>query len=114
MKNSLEIEYILQSVFALTSNERTSPSSKAFCPKLSPFFKNQFGENYKEYLYFSFISTAFCNSKIFNTINTKMISKTFGHFSFRSLKNNEVVYPKGQKVTEKLSNLFSRRIMKKI
>ena len=27
----------------------------------SDFFKNQFGENFKEYLYFSFISTAFCN-----------------------------------------------------
>ena len=79
----------------------------------SDFFKNQFGENYKEYLYFSFISTAFCNSKIFNTINTKMISKTFGHFSFRSLKNNEVVYPKGQKVTEKLCVVLEGNIVDK-
>ena len=79
----------------------------------SDFFKNQFGENFKEYLYFSFISTAFCNSKIFNTINTKMISKTFGHFSFRSLKNNEVVYPKGQKVTEKLCVVLEGNIVDK-
>jgi len=79
----------------------------------SDFFKNQFGENFKEYLYFSFISTAFCNSKIFNKINTKMISKTFAHFSFRSLKNNEVIYPKGQKVNEKLCVVLEGNIVDK-
>ena len=77
----------------------------------SDFFKNQFGENFREYLYFSFVSTAFMNSKIFNKINTKMISKTFSFFSFRSLKNNEIIYPKGQKITEKLCVVLEGNIV---
>ena len=80
----------------------------------SEFFKNQFGENFKEYLYFSFISTAFCNSKIFNKINTKMISKTFKYFSFRSLKNDEIIYSKGQKIGEKLCVVLEGNIVDKI
>ena len=68
----------------------------------SSFFETQFGENFREQLYFSFISTAFINSKNFNKLNTKMISKSFKLFSFRSLKYNELVYPKDQKICEKL------------
>ena len=79
----------------------------------SDFFKNQFGENFKEYLYFSFISTAFNISKIFNKINTKMISKTFEHFSFRSLKRDEVIYPKDQKICEKLCVVLEGNIVDK-
>ena len=77
----------------------------------SEFFKNQFGDNFKEYLYLSFVSTAFNISKIFNKINTKMISKTFEYFSFRSLKNNEIVYPKGQKISEKLCVVLEGNIV---
>ena len=80
----------------------------------SDFFKTQFGENYKEYLYFSFVSTAFSLSKVFNKINPKMISKTFSDFSFRSLKNNEIIYPKGQKITEKLCVVLEGNIVDKI
>ena len=79
----------------------------------SDFFKTQFGENYKEYLYFSFVSTAFSLSKVFNKINPKMISKTFSDFSFRSLKNNEIIYPKGQKITEKLCVVLEGNIVDK-
>jgi cGMP-dependent protein kinase len=79
----------------------------------SEFFKNQFGENFKEYLYFSFVSSAFNISKVFNKINGKMISKTFSNFSFRSLKNNELVYPKGQKITEKLCVVLEGNIVDK-
>ena len=79
----------------------------------SEFFKNQFGENFREYLYFSFVSTAFNISKVFNKINGKMISKTFSNFSFRSLKNDEVVYPKGQKITEKLCVVLEGNIVDK-
>ena len=79
----------------------------------SDFFKTQFGENYKEYLYFSFVSTAFSLSKVFNKINPKMISKTFSGFSFRSLKNNEIIYPKGQKITEKLCVVLEGNIVDK-
>ena len=79
----------------------------------SSFFETQFGENYREYLYFSFISTAFINSKYFNNLNTKMISKTFKYFSFRSLKFNELVYPKDQKAIEKLCVVLEGNIIDK-
>jgi len=68
----------------------------------SDFFQTQFGEDFREQLYFSFISTAFVSSKHFNTINQKMISKTFQFFEFRSLKFDELVYPKKQKICDKL------------
>ena len=80
----------------------------------SDFFKTQFGEDYKTHLYFSFVSTAFVNSNVFNKINTKMISKTFQYFSFRSLKFNELVYPKGQKMTEKLCVVLEGNIIDKV
>ena len=79
----------------------------------SEFFKNQFGDNFREYLYLSFISTSFLNSKIFNKISPKMISKTFKNFSFRSLKGDELVYPKGQKITEKLCVVLEGNIVNK-
>ena len=79
----------------------------------SEFFKNQFGENFREYLYLSFISTSFLNSKIFNKISPKMISKTFKDFSFRSLKGDELVYPKGQRITEKLCVVLEGNIVNK-
>ena len=77
----------------------------------SEFFRNQFGDNFKEYLYLSFISTSFLNSKIFNKISPKMISKTFKYFSFRSLKGDELVYPKGQRITEKLCVVLEGNIV---
>ena len=79
----------------------------------SDFFKTQFGDNYREQLYFSFISTAFNTSNIFNTINQKMISKTFPFFKFRSLKFNELVYPKDQKIGEKLCVVLEGNIIDK-
>ena len=79
----------------------------------SSFFETQLGENFREHLYFSFISTAFINSSSFNKINPKMISKTFGFFSFRSLKNGELVYPKDQRVCEKLCVVLEGNIIDK-
>ena len=79
----------------------------------SSFFESQFGENFREHLYFSFISTAFINSKNFNNLNTKMISKTFKYFSFRSLKLDELVYPKEQKISEKLCVVLEGNIIDK-
>ena len=75
------------------------------------FFKNQFGENFREQLYFNFITTSFMSSETFSHFNSKMISKTFKHFSFRSLKNNELVYPKGQKIEEKLCVVLEGNIV---
>ena len=79
----------------------------------SEFFKNQYGDNFKQVLYFNFITISFNNSKIFNKINSKIIAKSFQYFKFRSLKNNEVVYPKGQKVCEKLCVVLEGNIMDK-
>ena len=79
----------------------------------SDFFQTQFGENFREQLYFSFISTAFVSSKHFNTINQKMISKTFQFFEFRSLKFDELVYPKKQKICDKLCVVLEGNIIDK-
>ena len=77
------------------------------------FFKNQFGDNFREQLYYNFISTSFMISKTFSEINKKMISKTFKYFSFRTLKNGELVYPKGQKINEKLCVVLEGNIVDK-
>ena len=79
----------------------------------SEVFKNQFGENFKEILYYNFVSQAFMNSETFFDINYKIISKTFPFFKFRSLKNNEIVYPKGTKFTEKLCVVLEGNIVDK-
>ena len=77
------------------------------------FFKNQFGDNFREQLNFNFISTTFMNSSVFSNINSKMISKTFMYFTFRTLKNNELVYPKGQSISEKLCVVLEGNIVDK-
>ena len=77
------------------------------------FFKNQFGENFRQQLYYNFISQAFMDSKVFKEINSKIISKTFSFFSFRSLQNNELVYPKGQSISEKLCVVLEGNIVDK-
>ena len=77
------------------------------------FFKNQFGENFRIQLYYNFITTSFMESKTFSDLNTKIISKTFKYFTFRSLKNNELVYPKGQKINEKLCVVLEGNIVDK-
>ena len=77
------------------------------------FFKNQFGENFREQLYFNFITTSFMISKTFSEISLKILSKTYKHFKFRSLKHNELVYPKGQKINEKLCVVLEGNIVDK-
>ena len=64
------------------------------------FFKNQFGENFRQQLYFNFISQAFMDSNAFKEINSKM-------------KNNELVYPKGQSISEKLCVVLEGNIVDK-
>ena len=77
------------------------------------FFKNQFGENFREQLYYSFITTSFMHSKTFGEISKKMIGKTFKFFTFKSLKNGEVAYPKGKKINEKLCVVLEGNIIDK-
>jgi len=79
----------------------------------SEFFKNQYGDNFKTVLYFNFITISFNNSKIFKKINSKIIAKSFQYFKFRSLKNNEIVYQKGQKINEKLCVVLEGNIVDK-
>ena len=79
----------------------------------SEFFKSQYGDNFKTVLYFNFITISFNNSKIFKKINSKIISKSFQYFKFRSLKNNEIVYQKGQKISEKLCVVLEGNIVDK-
>ena len=79
----------------------------------SEFFKSQYGDNFKTVLYFNFITISFNNSKIFKKINSKIIAKSFQYFNFRSLKNNEIVYQKGQKINEKLCVVLEGNIVDK-
>ena len=79
----------------------------------SEFFKNQYGDNFRQVLYFNFITISFNNSKVFKKINSKIIAKTFQFFKFRSLKNNELVYPKGHKISEKLCVVLEGNIIDK-
>ena len=79
----------------------------------SEFFKSQYGDNFKTVLYFNFITISFNNSKIFKKINSKIITKSFQYFKFRSLKNNEIVYQKGQKINEKLCVVLEGNIVDK-
>ena len=80
-------------------------------------FKNQFGDDFRKQLYYDFITASFLKSKTFSSLNKKIFVKTFKYFSFRSLKNGELVYPKGQKINEKLcvvleGNIVDRKINK--
>ena len=77
------------------------------------FFKNQFGENFREQLYYNFITTSFLISNTFSKLNKKIFAKTFKNFSFRSLKYGELVYPKGQKINEKLCVVLEGNIVDK-
>ena len=79
----------------------------------SEFFKSQYGDNFKTVLYFNFITISFNNSKIFKKINSKIIAKSLQYFKFRSLKNNEIVYQKGQKINQKLCVVLEGNIVDK-
>ena len=77
------------------------------------FFKNQFGENFREQLYYNFITTSLVHSETYGNISKKIFRKTFKFFSFRSLQNGEIVYPKGQKINEKLCVVLEGNIVDK-
>ena len=77
------------------------------------FFQNQFGDNYKELLYFSFINIAFQKSKYFKTIIPKMLEKSFNLFTTKNFKKDEVIYEKDQNVLEKLCIVLEGNIKDK-
>ncbi len=77
------------------------------------FFWSQLGDNYKEQLYFSFLSLAFIYSKYFSFLNKKLISKTFNFFSFKSFNNKEVIYNSGTNMKNKICVVLEGNIVDK-
>ena len=101
----------------LEGDKRTlSVKAKTDCKIYSisaELLKNQFGENYKEALYLALINIAFQNSSAFNSINPKMIAKTFSLFKFNSFQNNEVIFEKGADLNNKLIVVLEGNIVDK-
>ena len=77
------------------------------------FFKNQFGENYKEVLYYSFINIAFKKNKYFNNINSKFLEKIFKKFQFKNFAQNEVIYKAGFQISKKIVIVLEGAIFNK-
>jgi cGMP-dependent protein kinase len=77
------------------------------------FFKNQFGENYKEILYYSFINMAFKKNKYFNNINSKFLQKIFNKFTFKNFSHNEVIYKAGFQISKKIVIVLEGAIFNK-
>ena len=99
----------------LEGNRRTldvvAKTDCILCSISVEFFKNQFGEDFKEQLYFSFLSIAFKKSNSFNSINANMLAKTFMHFNFKNFKRDEVIYESGTDITKKLCVILEGNIV---
>ena len=101
----------------LEGNRRTldviAKTDCILCSISVEFFRNQFGENFKDQLYFSFLGIAFKKSNSFNSINSNMLIKTFSYFSFKSFKRDEVVYESGTNANKKLCVILEGNIVDK-
>ena len=101
----------------LEGNRRTldvvAKTDCILCSISVEFFKNQFGEDFKDQLYFSFLGIAFKKSNSFNSINSNMLAKTFSYFSFKSFKRDEVVYESGTDASKKLCVILEGNIIDK-
>ena len=101
----------------LEGNRRTldviAKTDCVLCSISVEFFRNQFGEDFKDQLYFSFLGIAFKKSNSFNSINTNMLVKTFSFFSFKTFKKDEVVYESGIDATKKLCVILEGNIIDK-
>ena len=101
----------------LEGNRRTldvvAKTDCILCSISVEFFKNQFGEDFKDQLYFSFLGIAFKKSNSFNSINSNMLTKTFSYFSFKSFKRDEVVYESGTDASKKLCVILEGNIIDK-
>ena len=101
----------------LEGNRRTldviAKTDCILCSISVEFFKNQFGEDFKDQLYFSFLGIAFKKSSSFNSINANMLVKTFASFSFKSFKKDEVVYEQGTDARQKLCVILEGNIVDK-
>ena len=101
----------------LEGNRRTldviAKTDCILCSISVEFFKNQFGEDFKDQLYFSFLGIAFKKSKQFNTINSNMLAKSFLFFQFKSFKRDEIVYEGGTIANKKLCVVLEGNIVDK-
>ena len=101
----------------LEGNRRTldviAKTDCILCSISVEFFKNQFGDDFKDQLYFSFLGIAFKKSNSFNSINSNMLAKTFSFFSFKSFKKDEVVYESGTNANKKLCVILEGNIVDK-
>ncbi len=101
----------------LEGNRRTldvvAKTDCILCSISVEFFKNQFGEDFKDQLYFSFLGIAFKKSSSFNSINANMLAKTFSNFSFKTFKKDEVIYESGTDSRKKLCVILEGNIVDK-
>jgi len=101
----------------LEGNRRTldviAKTDCVLCSISVEFFKNQFGDDFKDQLYFSFLGIAFKKSRSFNSINANMLVKTFSLFTFKSFKRDEVVYESGVDAKKKLCVILEGNIVDK-
>jgi cGMP-dependent protein kinase len=101
----------------LEGNRRTldviAKTDCVLCSISVEFFKNQFGDDFKDQLYFSFLGIAFKKSRSFNSINANMLVKTFSLFNFKSFKRDEVVYESGVDAKKKLCVILEGNIVDK-
>jgi cGMP-dependent protein kinase len=101
----------------LEGNRRTldvvAKTDCILCSISVEFFKNQFGEDFKDQLYFSFLGIAFKKSSSFNSINANMLAKTFSNFSFKTFKKDEVIYEGGTDAQKKLCVILEGNIVDK-
>ena len=101
----------------LEGNRRTldviAKTDCKLCSISVEFFKNQFGEDFKDQLYFSFLGIAFKKSNSFKSINQNILSKTFSSFTFKNFKKDEVVYPSGTDARKKLCVILEGNIVDK-
>jgi cGMP-dependent protein kinase len=105
----------------LTDNKRTlDVVARTDCVLYSlseEFFRHHLGEHYKDVLYANFIETAFLNSKNFNTIYPKLLVKVFSSFQVISYEKNDVIFKKGENISNKLiicleGNIYNSAINK--
>ena len=94
-------------VIARTDCELTSISVE--------FFRTQIGDNYKRVLYESFIDMIFKQSKHFNFVCSKMLSKIAYLFEVKDYEKGEVIFKKGSPITGKIclvleGNIYDKKI----
>ena len=102
----------------ITENKRSldviAKTDCILCSISIEFFRSQFGDNYKNVLYWSFIEIAFRNSQYFKDINTKLISKISNLFTIKNYKNGEVIFKKGENINNKLVVVLEGNVYNKL